>query len=169
MECTAVFSGWSAGKGKDGVGGGPSTLSDGCGRTNWCSCQCKWVYSMYVLKLNLYFKLLNSAAFKLRMMMRLLPSNNNFKFKDQIWFIQENKWYVNQWTGCRVQFWASLWSLRGYISGCLPQLAGGMTGWVGASLPLVQWLLGLGSSSRHCKGKQPGWLSMAARCCSEMG
>lgn len=27
MECIAVFSGWSAGKGKDGAGGGLSTLS----------------------------------------------------------------------------------------------------------------------------------------------
>lgn len=39
-------------------------------------------------------RLLHSAAFKMRMtlllMMTLLPSNN-FKFKDQIWFIQENK------------------------------------------------------------------------------
>lgn len=80
MECIAVFSGRSAGKGKDGVGGGLSTLSGmavvGHGDV--------LVSATYVLALNRCFNLPTAQWMWMAWLLtrRLQPSNHNLKFRD---------------------------------------------------------------------------------------
>lgn len=166
MECTAVFSGRSAGKGKDRVGGGPSTLSQMAvaGPTDvlvsasgyiqcmswsstyalnfctvqllswgWCYCWW-WGYYHQITTLNSKTK------------SGLLRKTNDTLTSEQVAGFSSEP----------------LCGVCMAISGCLPQLTGGMTGCISASCPVTRQL-GFGSSSRHCKGKQAWWLSMAAQ------
>lgn len=155
---------WPVSGKRKGWGGRGSfySSSDGCGRTRWCSGQCKRVYSTYVLALNHCFNLLTAQWMSSLLTMRLQLSNHkNLKFrapppKEQIWWRMSRWWVISQQGSgfssepLYVDFAWLFWRYD----------------WVGE---LCGWLLGWGFSTGHYKCKWAWGLNMAAHCCSEMG
>lgn len=125
---------WPVNGKRKGWGGRGSfySISDGCGKTKWCSGQCERVYSMYVLEPN--------APTLLRMsllMMRPLPSNhNNLEFKARFGFDVRGlcrRGVDSARSGfCSEPVYVDFPWLFSRYSAFPPQVTAGMNGWVSA-------------------------------------